>query len=128
MKELEELIGPALEAVETHLSKDKKSVAKEYDGYIASFGASIRTAGLLPTLAFYSDYHKEGGGSSPRRNHVLKALYHIVKIRNKEAEKSAEDKLLKAAVESKDLKQLEKDLLEASVALKLALRNFVQND
>lgn len=126
MKNLEELIGPALEAVEKHLSKDGKSVEKEYDGYAASFGASLRTSGLLPTLAFYSDYHKEK--NKPRRNHLLKALFHVVKLKNEEAAKSGEDKLLEAAVRSQKPKELERDLLDASIAVKLALRNFEQKD
>ena len=126
MKNLEKLIGPALKAVETHLSKDGKSVEKEYDGYAASFGAALRTSGLLPTLAFYSDYHKEK--NKPRRNHFLKALYHVVKLTNEEAAKSGEEKLLEAAVNSKNRKVLERDLLDASIAVKLALRNFEQKE
>jgi len=128
MKHLEKLIGPALEAVEQYLAdKDNiKKVAKEYDGYAASFGASMRTSGLLPTLAFYSDYHKDK--NKPRRNHLLLALFHVVKQLNEAAAKSAEDKLLETAVRlnDKERKKLERDLLNASIAIKLALRNFEQ--
>ncbi|HAD11927.1 MAG TPA: hypothetical protein DCF33_05760 [Saprospirales bacterium] len=125
MKQLEKLIGPALEAVEKHLTKERKdAVAKEYDGYAASFGAALRTSGLLPTLAFYSDYHKEK--NKPRRNHLLQALYEVVKLTNEKVALSNASRLLEVAVQlsASEQKQLERDLLNASIAVKLALRNF----
>jgi hypothetical protein len=37
------------------LKPNTDEVKKEYDGYAASLGAAIRTSGLLPALTFYTD-------------------------------------------------------------------------
>lgn len=124
MKKLEMLIPAALEAVSAHLETKKKSnkVPKEYFGYAAQLGASIRTAGLLPALAFYTDKHKDKKDNEPQRLKLLKA---IIQILNENHNLQIGDGLLEYAVEHKDdQQQLKQKILDASVALKLALRNF----
>lgn len=140
MKNIEKLLPAAIQVATDNLARtDRKSVSKEYDGYVASFAPSLITAGLLPTLSFYSDRHKISDEKKdadpanrdkrePRRIHVLEALLAILKAANLSV--STKNDLLDYALASKDQaadqRQLRKDLTEVSIALKLALRNFKQ--
>ena len=149
MKKIEPLIGPALRAVEnclaaaSNIGGKKDIVAKEYDEYVASFGASLRTAGLLPTLAFYTDIHKEDKPGKPRRWHVLKTLFQIIEpespwknhknglLRHAFSLAYGRDVMEDTQTINSDLlpnRELERTLTEASIALKLVLRNFKQNE
>jgi len=136
MKNIEKLLPAAMNVATDNLARtDRKSVSKEYDGYVASFAPSLITAGLLPTLSFYSDRHKISDDKNdadrekrePRRIHVLNALLDILKKVNLIG---ATDDLLDHALAHKDhahsQRQLRKSLTDASIALKLALRNFKQ--
>jgi CRISPR/Cas system CMR-associated protein Cmr5 small subunit len=150
MKRIEKLLPLALQAIRKELVKsDGLSVREEYDGYVASFAPSVRTANLLPTLSFYTDIHKveeksenKGhDGRDPRRCHVTAAMYRIIK---KEIEQEVKlDDLLYYALEKtygSDLRNtpafpahskrppedLRQEIMDAAIALKLALRNFKQ--
>ena len=90
---------------------------KEYDGYAASLGPAIITSGLLPAIAFYSDSKKEG----PKKlikiiarvcDYPEDLLTHIIEHRA--------DKLKMA--------RFKKKILQATVAIKLAMRNFPHTD
>jgi CRISPR-associated protein Cmr5 len=66
-----ELIPKAIKAISTtHIADDHGNVQKEYKGYIASIGASIVQAGLLPTLAFYQN----DSGKKAHSSNVLQAI------------------------------------------------------
>jgi CRISPR-associated protein Cmr5 len=159
MKEIQKLFPYATDAVRKYLV-DKKTpgeVDKEYKGYVASFGASVITAGLLPTLAFYTDISRDKGDgkdkedkkNEPRRYRLLQTLWYVYMKGKEESEK--ENTLLHHVlgkvypglevektsedysydfVSNKpnwsEVRKVEKDLLNASVAVKLALRNFTQ--
>ena len=105
-KRIEAYIPKALEAIETlSISSKDGKVAKQFNGYISSFGASIRQAGLLATSLFYG----EKGGAEEERQKVVQA---IEKIIGKSIQQNIEDKNLKSEVE------------DAAVALKLAIRTY----
>jgi hypothetical protein len=149
MKALNPLIPCAIQAVEKYLALPTQEVPKEYDGYAASFGASITTAGLLPTLSFFTDVHKIKTNDNPdqvRRYKLLQAIMHILDPDKTGREKLPENAMLfwamkelyKTDVSNADvplgqldkqkLPGLEKQILQAAIALKLALRNFKQTE
>ena len=134
-KQVEKYISSALEAVTTLLAQpdksgDKTIVFEEYDGYAASFGASIITAGLLPTVSFYTNVHKkekkkEDEEKKPRRYKMLTALSHILRSNGYNIE-TGETALLDYinTDQRRTNKRLKSDIVAYSIALKLALRNF----
>ena len=104
-KRIEEYIPKALKAITDLKIADNGEVPKQFNGYISSFGASIRQAGLLATVLFYG----EKGGAEEDRQNVVKA---IEKIIAKDIQQNIKDKKLKSEVE------------DAAVALKLAIRTY----
>ena len=138
-------IASALAAVEKYLAvkESKDTVPKEYDGYAASFTASVVTSGLLPTLSFFTDIHKSDKDKEPRRYRITQALMHILHPIEGEG-KHEKNKLLLYAVgrlygdgsenagrrldnmDEAKLPVLQREIIDAAIALKLALRNFKQ--
>ena len=130
-REIDELIPQAIKAIEKNLVIDGK-VVKEYKGYIPSMGASILQSGLIATLAFYS---KDVEGSRAKRTKLLAAIYSIINQNPKQGQtllqyvmekiKGDDNTTFKLSdLNQKELKELEKQILNALVALKLALRTF----
>jgi len=107
MRIKEKYIKRALEAVRAAglYNENKNCVPKEYNGYISSFGASIRQAGLLPTILFFENTE---ASSAQDRSKILRAIEYILELNPN----SLKDYLDKAKIE------------EAAVALKLALRTY----
>lgn len=119
---------------ESGISDHNHNVSHEYKGYISSLGASIRQAGLLPTLAFYSRKVEIG----PDKRKVLKAIMHILNKENN----SQGNKLLKYVIETAKkpestgntysirdldfdkLAAVEEKINNALIALKLAFRTY----
>ena len=97
---------------------------KVFKGYVSSFGASIAQAGLIPTIIFYEATSEQ----AKDRPKVIKALMQLLD------EKYRVDSLAKhllskrANMEKKDFEKEEKALLknvtEAMVGIKLALRLY----
>jgi CRISPR type III-B/RAMP module-associated protein Cmr5 len=114
---------PILENAEIKQMEEKNSkLSKEYKGYLSSLGASMRMSGLVPTLAFFSS--KENSAKADRRQ----VLDWITTILNQQPPYSAIqngkalfDYSREAGI---DKNRLEKDILDASVALKLCIRTF----
>lgn len=150
MKQISALMQRALKAVEYYLVADAHTleVPKEYDGYAASFSASVISSDLFPTLAFYTDIHKMKGGAQEReavrRYKLLQALYYIVvsQAENKEQigvnalqqwamskayESNPQDSRVRPwGLNRREEAKVQKQIMEAAIALKLALRNFPQ--
>lgn len=104
---IETFIPRAVEAVSRCGIEKNGEVPKPFNGYIASFGASVRQAGLLATWLFYSN---ADSGAEEDRTRVLRAIEHI---------------LNKAVVEEKRKVVVSRDEVDdAAVALKLAVRTF----
>lgn len=160
--EIAKLLPNALQATETFLMKDGK-VIKEYTSYTASMGAVIRTSGLIPTLAFYTDAHRSG---DTERYKLLKAIAHCIpEIGSVAVEEDKDQRLLLLWVLKKvyqqdiaqrkivekinekghkqqeliripdippegavALKTWTKRIVNISIALKLAMRNYPQTD
>lgn len=106
-KRIESFIPKALEAVESLGISKNGRVPKEYNGYIASFGASVRQAGLLATILFYDNANSN---AQEDRTKVIRALESITG-----------DKLDK---NTKNTPALRAKVEDAAIALKLALRTY----
>lgn len=80
MKRIQKLIPTAIEAIKAmKLPKvdDKDGIQKidrEFNGYISSFGASIISAGLLPSIIFYS----QKGDSTSDRPKVISCIEYVL--------------------------------------------------
>lgn len=126
MHTINKIIPEALKALRDTsnglLLPDGKSILKEYDGYVASFAPSVITAGLIATLSFYADAHKDDGeNKAPRRSHVLSVIEKIYAVHT-----GRTITLLEYAIDHKNDRQLRRDLIHIATALKLAMRNFRQ--
>ncbi|MCX6269637.1 MAG: hypothetical protein NTU44_00170 [Bacteroidetes bacterium] len=103
--------------------KGKEEVDSAFNGYISSMGASIITAGLLPTLIFFSNK----GGSQSDRPAIIKAIEKILKNNLfLGPNEHLLEKVLRM-VELNDnagLAHLSTLISDAAVALKLAIRTF----
>ncbi len=145
-KEITKLMFKAEEAVEKFLTKTKPNakgdeaghkdedpvVHKEYKGYVASLGAALRTSGLIPTLAFYSaEKSEKENTNTAQRYKLLQAIaYCLFKEENPDRTFLINEISQKIycpnsdEINRKKLKKWEKRITEASIAIKLAMRNF----
>jgi len=140
-KEVNDLIPKAIEAIRKNLAEGSE-VEKEYNGYVASLGASIIQSGLLPTLSFYTDVSDVHGKLTPgqRKNKLLKAIFSLI-----DQDKSESMTLLDYAIMQIDPnfkvddasypfsqykpdknkeRIITRNIVNASLAIKLALRAF----
>lgn len=130
-KDVEKCIAPAMKAVRTHMQTqpDSNQVFEEYDGYVASLGASIVTSGLQTALAFYTDIDDyDEKKVQAYRFKVLQALAQILKEETlfqglNQTNNGLLEFVLKPENKGKQ-RELKSKILAASVALKLSLRNF----
>lgn len=104
-REIEAYIPKAIEAIEDLKIAENGEVAKQFNGYIASFGASIRQAGLLATVLFY-----ENGNAEKEREKVVQAIESIIGQRI--VINNRVDRAIRTKVEN------------AAIALKLAIRTY----
>jgi len=116
-RRVDKLIPKAIKAAKTHIA-DNKKIFKEYNGYISSFGASILQSGLKPAVAF-----NESASSSSAKNKIplMQAILEL--ITEQEPEKDA--KLLNYILEHpKKESKIKHKIIDAAIALKLAIRTF----
>jgi len=106
-RKIEAYIPRAIEAIEQLAIANNGEVAKQFNGYIASFGASIRQAGLLATVLFYGN---ENSNAEKGREKVVYAIEKMIEYRI--VNDNQVDKGTRADVEN------------AAIALKLAIRTY----
>ena len=135
MKEkINELIPKAIHAiVKAKIADENGEVEKEFKGYISSIGASIIQAGLLPTLAFFQNSSGKNADSSKVLNAVLillkDDLHHGEKlisfvINKCNTSTSATNSITVSNLDKDKLYLIQEDIMDAIVALKLALRIY----
>lgn len=123
MKRIQKLIPTAIKASEELLLENGKKVEidKEFNGYISSFGASIISAGLLPSVIFYS----QKGDSSDRHKIIGCIEYILQKHNNLEGSLLVKVKeLFSSGNNTEKIRRLTDNVADAAVALKLAIRTF----
>lgn len=104
---IEAYIPNAIAAITTlGIANGDNIVPKQFNGYIASFGASVRQAGLLATVLFYGNTN---ANSEQARDKVVSAI----------------EIILGQSIVENGVVIAERDKVEdAAVALKLAVRTF----
>lgn len=145
---IHKLLPAAVAAIQRELSPQGQPIAKEYQGYISSFGASIMQMGLLPTLAVFArefDAENNDRGATQDQRVLLNILHavatcepsglrqsikgHLNEGKYSDNSGPREFRLLfRAAIDlaknEDKLRELKMSLLDAAVATKLAIRTF----
>ncbi|HHS92332.1 MAG TPA: hypothetical protein ENK82_03225 [Campylobacterales bacterium] len=107
-KSLEYYLPKAMDAIEQlKISNEKGEVPKQFNGYISSFGASLRQAGLLATVLVYRN---ENANAEESREKVVLAIEKML----------GESIVVNNAV----AKTMRNKVEQAAIALKLALRSY----
>jgi len=124
MKTINKLLPLAIKVAEDKLLNDNKKIDSKMNGYFSSFGASVLSAGLLPTVIFYNQAEEE-------KAKIIKALNEMCVKEKKLSEKeNTLPMYLKSLIKSNyemdvdKLRAIESFVKEACVALKLAIRIF----
>lgn len=122
MRAVEKLIPYAIKAVSDSQMEVNGVINKAYKGYISSFGAGIIQSGLLPTLAMY----KGNEGSDKKKadtSNLLKAVFNVIK-ESRKSETIPGNDLFNYALNAEDQQKVKQEILNASIAIKLAIRTF----
>lgn len=100
-----------------YLDKNKNLVSKDFESKVSSFGPTVYSVGVLPTVCIYDD--------NESRRVVNGAIWSLLE-RDPALQKTSDISGLKDyVVKSKDDRQLKRErILAASVALKLAVRTY----
>lgn len=116
---IDELIPFAVEAVRENLAEKpvKLKVPKGYNGAVASFGTGLHHAGVLATVAMFSNSQGD-----VNKEKLLDAVFFVLK---KQRTDIRERTLFEFLLRNEDqLPRLKKELTDIAVALKLAMRTF----
>ena len=87
-----------------------------YRGQIASFGAAVRTGSLLAAIAFFS----QDQNSKVQRSTLIQCINYILFNQPPQSE----DTLFKQVKNQTNKQKIKKDILNAAVALKLAINLY----
>ena len=123
-KRLEKLLPIAYEALahnETIVKNGK--IEKTFRGQISAFGAAILTGSLTTAVAFYSD---QGKSKTPRQallEVILEVLHKGELLPDNSVPSYTVDNMKKLVFDPKD-PELQEKILDASVAIKLAMNFF----
>ena len=111
-KNIEKLIPKAIDLLQ------KFPKEKVYQGYLASFGPTVITSGILQAVSFYS--------GDDKKKKVIKLMFDLIQDDLKTDKNTLLD-FLKEDEKYKDY-AIKNKILEASIACKLAIRTFELKD
>ena len=110
-KKINLLIPDAIDALEK-LREEDGSINKVYQGYLASFGPTVISSGMVKTVTIYIDESP----SNKKRKKLTNIMFSLIGEDPKEFIKE-KDSSVKYVLKNK--------ILEANIACKLAIRTFV---
>lgn len=113
-KNIDKLIPKAIKLI-SKLAKNDGAIDKVYQGYLASFGPTVISSGLIKTVAIYADK----SDSNKKRRNVTKIMFELVDL--------DVDKFI-ASEDSNTNYVLKNKILEANIACKLSIRTFELKD
>ncbi|MEM7374542.1 MAG: hypothetical protein AAF587_38475 [Bacteroidota bacterium] len=131
-RKLQHLIPKAIETIKlVGIPKTKgsiTSVSGTYHGFIASFGAGIVQAGVLPAVIFFENSERDGADGADKYR-ITQALYCLMKWEKekKPVGKQPDQHALSAYIISNNLQDNSRfldQLTTYAVALKIAMRTF----
>lgn len=115
------MIPIAIYAIETSELIKNGKIPSEFKSYISSFGAASMQSGLLAALAFYHSETEAG----KKRKKVMNVIYKVLEKSNDDYKDTAYDNLFLYAKHNKEkLAEIKADIMNAAVAVKLAMRTF----
>lgn len=135
MKRLEQYIPFAIDVVEDLFLEDDSKVDTEFDNLVSRFGVSVRQLGLKTAVIAFSPPKKsvierkepiEKQSPDERKRMITKAILRIIRLH--ENSFCGENDTLKDHVLKESVNPLLKSkVLDSAVALKLALRLYIEN-
>lgn len=125
-KQVDQWIPSAMAAVKAHIAFGEKNdtVNEAYGGYAAAYCTVILQNGLLAGTAMFSDLSKTERTKGDKTC-LMKAIHHIL-LGNAPAADQSFFQYVQEKVAAGESFQLKRQILDAAVALKLALRTFHQ--
>lgn len=97
----------------------KLCIEKAFRGQISFFGAAVEMGSLLSTVAFFSSQ----GGSPTDRTKLMEAIYLLLTGKEKKDIEENET-LLAYVVEKQHNQQIKRDVINAAIAIKLAMNAY----
>lgn len=129
--ELIKLANDKLRESNIPTGNNKENIAESYDGKTAALSVSVAMSDLLPTLAiYYQDFDSKHPDNPCRRNVLNVVATMITKPESGEEFSNAKDLLRYALSLDKEeedmtkLKNLKKEVIECSIALKQVVRTY----
>jgi CRISPR-associated protein Cmr5 len=113
-KNIDKLIPEAIKKLQSLQSKDG-SIDKVYQGYLASFGPTVISSGIVKTVAIYIDK----SDSNKKRKEVTELMFDLI---DENPEKFINDD------KNGTNYALKNKILEANIACKLSIRTFELKD
>lgn len=125
MKRVDDYLAKAIRIVtDVEIAKDGV-VNNQYKGYVASFGTAVIHVGVKPAVAMFSDENKENKGRSEEDpTKITKAIFRLVKPENDNSKNLLEFLCKSEFSDTSKLRKMEKEILNAAIALKLAIRTY----
>jgi len=118
-KRIEKYLPDAISIIsEVKIANNDGEVDSKFNGYFSSFGAAIVLSGLKPALAFYSNTK-----TAKERSKILQAVYKLV-VNRSEGQDIEAVELLNYYISHENNSLLKYKILDAAVALKLAVRTY----
>ena len=98
-----------------------KEIPKQYNSYIASFGAAVNQSGLIAALAFFCN---ENANDEQDRHKLMAIIYKI--MQDKDPDIPECDNLFHyvIALNSQQIHKAKEEIMTIAVALKLAIRTY----
>ena len=100
---------------EISIANNAGEVPNEFNGYISSFGAQVIQSGLAPAVVFFED---KDANSNEDRGKIIKAIMQIMGLTRGSMYNHIKN------MNPSQMSETERAILEAAVALKLAIRTF----
>ena len=125
----DEMIARAISVLDTAgiVKKDKNPeklyIEKAFRGQISSFGAAVEMGSLLSAVAFFSSQ-----GSSPTdRTKLMEAIY-LLLTGNEKKDIKENETLLRYVAQNPNNQKLKREVIDAAVAIKLAMNAYELRD
>ena len=121
MNRIDKLLKKADAALITHRLVDDNNILDDvFDGYLASFGATVIISGLIQTLAVYE--------ADKKRKMVLNAIASVSGIEHNNVSATTGAQLLELCLNNHtnklQLNMWREKILDVSVALKMMIRTY----
>ena len=107
-----------------------QGIPSEYKGYISTFGAMVIQNGLIPALAYFEKNDANEKGNRKRISNIVKnflKVKDIIKINdNKKLCQYLSEEIQSKRMVKDKLREIENKVIDISIAIKLALRTFLE--